>query len=116
MELGIRSIEAHPRTAVVSFDTDHLDAGNVKEFRAAIQKVAEANDALLLDMSRLAFVDSSGLGALLSCLRAMNGKHGQLHLFGMTKPVRALFELVRMHRIFSIYNSEDEVLGELKAA
>lgn len=116
MELGIRTIDAQPKAVIVSFPTDHLDAGNVKDFRAAIQLLAEANDTLLLDMSGLAFVDSSGLGALLSCLRAMNGKRGQLHLFGMTKPVRALFELVRMHRIFSIYNSEQEALGELKAA
>jgi anti-sigma B factor antagonist len=116
MELGIRHPDAHPKTAIVSFPTDHLDAGNVKEFRAAIQALAESHDTLVLDMQKLTFVDSSGLGALLSCLRAMNGKRGQLLLFGMAKPVRALFELVRMHRIFSIYNSEDEALGELRAA
>jgi anti-sigma B factor antagonist len=46
----------------------------------------------------------------------MKGKKGQLLLCGMTKPVRALFELVRMHRIFSIYNSQEEALVELKAA
>ena len=116
MELAIRHLDTHPNMAIVSLPTDHLDAGNVKDFRAAIQSVAEAHDTLVLDMHGLTFVDSSGLGALLSCLRTMNGKRGQLMLFGMAKPVRALFELVRMHRIFSIYNTEDEVLGELKAA
>ena len=116
MELAIRHLDTHPNMVIVSLPTDHLDAGNVKEFRAAIQAVAEAHDTLVLDMHRLTFVDSSGLGALLSCLRTMNGKRGHLMLFGMAKPVRALFELVRMHRIFSIYNTEDEVLGELKAA
>ena len=103
-------------TATVSFPVDNLDAGNVKDFRAAIERAAATHDALLLDMSRLTFVDSSGLGALLSCLRTMKGKKGQLLLFGMTKPVRALFELVRMHRIFSIYNSQEEALAELAAA
>jgi hypothetical protein len=34
----------------------------------------------------------------------------------MTRPVRALFELVRMHRIFAIYNLLDEALDEAKAA
>jgi anti-sigma B factor antagonist len=116
MELEISRLESHPGTVVVSFPTDHLDAGNVKDFRAAIQAVAEGHDTLVLDMRRLTFVDSSGLGALLSCLRTMNAKRGHLLLFGMAKPVRALFELVRMHRIFSIYNSQDEALMELKAA
>ena len=116
MELVITKLDMHPGAAIVSVPTDHLDAGNVKDFRAAIQAVAEAHDTLVLDMRRLNFVDSSGLGALLSCLRTMNGKRGQLLLFGMAKPVRALFELVRMHRIFSIYNTQDDALLELKAA
>lgn len=116
MELTIRKLENHPGTAIVAFPTDHLDAGNVKEFRAAIQSVTDANDTVVLDMQRLTFVDSSGLGALLSCLRTMNGKRGQLLLFGMAKPVRALFELVRMHRIFTICNTEAEALGEVHAA
>ncbi len=116
MDLVIATLESRPGTAVVSFPMDNLDAGNVKDFRAAIQTVADTHDTVVLDMQRLTFVDSSGLGALLSCLRTMKGKKGQLLLFGMTKPVRALFELVRMHRIFSIYNSQEEALAELAAA
>ena len=58
---------------------------------------------VVFDLRELRFVDSSGLGAILSCLRQLNGKGGELKLCGMTKPVRALFELVRMHKIFDIY-------------
>ena len=99
-------------TAVVSFPVENLDAGNVKAFRDAIQPLTASREIVLLDMAPLSFIDSSGLGALLSCLRAMNGKGGQLRLFGMTKPVKALFELVRMHRIFAIYNSREEALED----
>ena len=116
MELQVRKLDTGPGATIVALPTTHLDAGNVKEFRAAVLAVAEASYVLAIDMRSLTFVDSSGLGALLSCLRAMNNKRGQLLLFGMAKPVRALFELVRMHRIFSIYNSQDEALMELKAA
>jgi len=116
VELTVTEVDSLAGTAIVAFPVDNLDAGNVKDFRAAIQKVADTHDTVVLDMQRLTFVDSSGLGALLSCLRTMKGKKGQLLLFGMTKPVRALFELVRMHRIFSIYNSQEEALAELAAA
>ena len=116
MNLEVKELQSPAGTAVVSFPVSNLDAGNVKDFRAAIQTVADTHDTVVLDMQRLTFVDSSGLGALLSCLRTMKGKKGQLLLFGMTKPVRALFELVRMHRIFSIYNSREEALAELAAA
>jgi len=108
--------DASDKAAIVSFSIENLDASNVKAFREAIQEVTGSRQIVLLDMSPLNFVDSSGLGALLSVLRTMNAKSGQLRLFGMTKPVKALFELVRMHRIFAIYNSREEALEELAAA
>jgi anti-sigma B factor antagonist len=116
VELSVTSIDSVPGTAIVAFPVDNLDAGNVKDFRAAIQAVADTHDTIVLDMRRLTFVDSSGLGALLSCLRTLKGKRGQLLLFGMTKPVRALFELVRMHRIFSIHDTQEDALAEAQAA
>ena len=108
--------ETSAGTAVVTFPVQNLDASNVKAFRDAILPVTTAYEIVLLDMSALNFVDSSGLGSLLSCLRAMNGKNGQLRLFGMTKPVKALFELVRMHRIFPIYNSREDALEDTVTA
>ena len=101
------------RGAIVAIASENLDAGNAKTFKDALQPLLEANAAVLIDMSSLSFVDSSGLGALLGCLRTMNNRNGQLKLFAMAKPVQALFELVRMHRIFSIYNSREEALAAL---
>ena len=98
---------------IVAVRSDNLDASNVKEFKERMTPVLEDHQVVLIDMSNLSFVDSSGLGALLSCLRTMNGKKGQLKLFAMAKPVQALFELVRMHRIFSIYNTREEALAAL---
>lgn len=104
------------QTAIASFPMENLDAGNVKEFREAVQTLTATREIVLLDMGPLNFIDSSGLGALLSCLRTMNGKGGQLRLFSMSKPVKALFELVRMHRIFAIYNSREEAMEDFSKA
>lgn len=98
---------------LITVEDDHLDAGNSKDFKETIQPHLDSNMLVIVDLSALKFVDSSGLGALLSCLRTMNNKESQLKLIGLTKPVRALFELVRMHRIFSIYNSLDEALASI---
>ena len=65
---------------------------------------------MVLDLSRLRFVDSSGMGAMLSCLRQLSAKGGDLKLCGMSKQVRGLFELVRMHRIFEIYGTREEAV------
>ena len=96
---------------VVALTGEYLDASTVKEFKAGIEQItSEGSKKVIFDMSNLQFIDSSGLGAILSCLRKLNGSGGDLKICGMTKPVRALFELVRMHRIVEIYDSQDEAL------
>ncbi len=90
--------------------SDALDAANAKDFKSQIAPVIVNGAKLVFDLSSLKFVDSSGLGALLSSLRQINALGGDLKLCGMIKPVRALFELVRMHRVFEIFNTQDEAL------
>lgn len=96
--------------AIVGFTQDSLDASSAKIFKEEIQPVLNAHGAVLLDLHALQFVDSSGLGALLSCLRTMSDRKGTLALCNMSKPVRTLFELVRMFRIFDIYASRYEAV------
>lgn len=105
----INGVEA----VVVTLKSENLDAGNVASFKEAMRPLLEQQRIVLIDLAEVNFVDSSGLGALLSCLRAMNNKDGQLKLFAMNKRVQALFELVRMHRIFAIYNTREEALAAL---
>jgi anti-sigma B factor antagonist len=89
---------------------DALDASNTKEFKTMVAPLIAPGTKLVFDLSSLKFVDSSGLGALLSCLRQLNASGGVLKLCAMGKPVRALFELVRMHRVFEIFNTEEEAV------
>lgn len=102
-----------PNGIMLHIASDHLDAGNVGSFKQMIEPYLNDNQVILVDMSALEFVDSSGLGSLLSCLRAMNNKGGKLKLIGMTKPVHSLFELVRMNRIFSIYENKQAAIEAL---
>ena len=95
---------------VVILPGEQLDAGNAKDFKRDIAAVLEPCSKVVFDLRELRFVDSSGLGAILSCLRQLNAKGGDLKLCEMTKPVRALFELVRMHKIFDIYVTRGDAL------
>lgn len=96
---------------VIECLAENLDASNVRVFRESIQKLLENQLRVVLDMSSLKFVDSSGLGALVSCLRDIHGRKGELYLCSMTRTVRALFELMRMHRVFEIFESVDEAVA-----
>ena len=101
--------------AVAELLVEELDASNTGEFKRDIAPLLEANTNLVFDLSRLRFMDSSGLGAFISCLRKLNAKGGDLKLCGMSKQVRAVFELVRMHRIFDIFATREEAARAFRA-
>jgi len=107
MELAIDRIGDITAVAV---PVDELDAGNVSEFKRDIAPVLLPNTKLVLDLARVRFIDSSGLGAMLSCLRLLNSKNGDLKLCTPSGQVRGALELVRLHRIFDIYSSRDEAV------
>lgn len=98
---------------VVLLDVESLDAGNVADFKREIGALTGGVIKVVMDLSPVQFVDSSGLGGILSCFRQVSAQGGSLVLCSMTKPVRTLFELVRMHRVLDIANTREEALSLL---
>jgi anti-sigma B factor antagonist len=107
MEIDVETIGD---VAVATLLVDELDADNAVEFKRDIAPVLEAHAKIVLDLSRLRFVDSSGLGAFLSCLRKVNAKGGDLKLCRLSKQVRTVMELVRMHRMMDIFGAREEAV------
>jgi anti-sigma B factor antagonist len=94
---------------------EELDASNAADFKREVAPLLETTTKLVFDLARLRFVDSSGLGAFISCLRQVNARGGDVKLCGMSKQVRAVFELVRMHRIFDIFATREEAVHAFEA-
>jgi anti-sigma B factor antagonist len=95
---------------VVAIPMEELDASNSDEFKREVAPLLEGATKLVFDLARLRFVDSSGLGAFISCLRKANARGGDIKICGMSKQVRVVFELVRMHRIFDIHHTREEAV------
>lgn len=95
---------------IITPQGENLDAMNAAPFREGvlnlIQKVGLTK--VILDLSQLRFIDSSGLGAFLAIQRALSKQEGALKLAHLNKPIQTMFEIVSMHRIFDIFpNVED---------
>lgn len=108
MKLANETIEG---VEVIEIPVKALDADSAKEFRKDMEGLTADGGNFVFDLSKVEFVDSSGLGAILSCLRQLNSKGGDLKLCNMSSPVRAMFELVRMHRVMEIYDSRKEAVA-----
>jgi anti-sigma B factor antagonist len=89
---------------------EDLDASNTSDFKRDMGPLIEGQTRVVLCLARVRFVDSSGCGALISLLRQLKSRGGDMKLCEIDKQVRSLFELVRMHRVFDIYNTCQEAI------
>lgn len=100
---------------VLELEITNLDAANVRAVKEQLTQLMQDHKNVVLDMTHLVFVDSSGLGALISCLRQSKNANGDFRLSCMTPTVRSLFELMRMHRVFNIYESRAQAVRSFEA-
>ncbi len=96
---------------VVTVNEDRIDAAVAIKFKDAMREATNAGvPHVVLDLSRVEFVDSSGLGAIVAAMKQM-GSTGRLDLSGLTPTVEKVFRLTRMDSIFTIYGNVDEALA-----
>lgn len=82
-----------------------------EEFRAHL---APDIRCVVLDLSAVTFLDSSGLGALVAVMKLAGARRG-FALAGLTEPVAKVFRLTRMDSIFHIFSTADSALAGLSA-
>ena len=69
---------------------------------------------LVLDLEGLEFLDSSGLGALVSCLRRIKEKKGEIKLAGLRPEVRSIFDITRVSRLFHICENVPDAVAAFR--
>jgi len=93
-----------------------LDAAQAIGFKEAVRAISDDGaDYILLDMSNVAFMDSSGLGALVSVMKYM-GAEKKFEITGLTPVVEKVFKLTRMDEVFRVHNSVDDAFLAAKIA
>jgi len=98
---------------VLKIFEDELNAVVAERFKEETNiYIEQGQKRIALDMSKVKFMDSSGLGALISFLKKAN-KGGKLGVFGIRKIVFNLLKLTRTYKAFDIYESEEEALAAL---
>lgn len=87
-----------------------LDASNVTHFKESVLPLLASPIKLLIDLSATQFIDSSGLGAMISCQRHAVAAGGRMKLCGMSPQVKSAFELVRLNLLFDIHSTREEAI------
>jgi anti-sigma B factor antagonist len=104
-------IEEHGEVVLIEVKEERLDAHNSGELKAQMLNLfEEGKNNLLVDLKEVRFVDSSGLGALVSGFKNASARSGNLKLSGLQPQVKSMFELTRLHRVFEIFPGAQEAL------
>jgi len=100
---GVRS-----NVRVIKIGSEELSEDTIRDFKREIKPYE--GSSLVLDLSGVTFVDSSGLAGLITFLRDVHAQNQDLRFTGLTRDVARLFKLVRIDRIFEIYPTVEEAV------
>ncbi|MDM8167277.1 STAS domain-containing protein [Roseovarius sp.] len=104
MELDSSSLNG---VQVISVMADRIDSAGAIRFKDAVRAVVDEDaPRVVLDLGRVGFVDSSGLGAIVAVMKFL-GPERKLDLAALTPNVDKVFRLTRMDTVFGIYGDVD---------
>jgi anti-sigma B factor antagonist len=100
-------------TGVLVVQVDgQLIVGNRQELKQLVQEAVDHGEKkVLVDFTKAGYIDSSGLGALVSISKKVREQGGELRLSGLNEDLRSLFELTKLDTLFSISDSTKQALA-----
>lgn len=88
-----------------------LIVGNRQELKQKVLDKLEAGDRrFMIDFEKTGYIDSSGLGVLVSLSKKIREQGGELRLANLNEDLKTLFELTKLDTLFHISSSRDEAL------
>lgn len=101
---------ADAAAGVVVTPEGDIDMSRSPEFRSALRTVNDRRPRrLVVNLSRVGYMDSSGLATLVECMRTAKMNRTEMVLCGMNEKVRAIFDIARLDQFFNIVPSLDDI-------
>jgi len=113
-ELNIKERQAGDVTVLDMDGRITIGEGSVA-LRTTIRRLLEeGKKKILLNLGGVGYIDSSGIGELVSSFTAINKEHGQLKLLKLTTKLRDLLAITKLLTVFDTYDEEAEALNSYK--
>lgn len=107
------SFETSKENGVLVVDVDgQLIVGNRQELKQKVLGELESGERqFLIDFAKTGYIDSSGLGVLVSLSKKIREEDGELRLANLNEDLRTLFELTKLDSLFHIADSREGALA-----
>jgi len=119
------NLKVTPRTLSGGTNTNDVQAldleGEVDVYTAPVLRQAIMDQVeggvkhLLINLARVEYLDSTGLGILIGGVKRLKEQGGSLRLVGPSARIQRIFEITGLNKIFDVYASEQEALGTAAA-
>lgn len=89
-----------------------IDINSAVEVKRAIDRlIRDKKPKIVINMDKVAYIDSSGLATLVELLKNFRKYGGKLKLSGLSEKVKSLFEITKLEKLFDIAQSEEEAVS-----
>ncbi len=88
-----------------------IDISCSPELKKVFDKlISQKTPKIVIEMTKVTYVDSSGLATLVGILKNMRSYGGKMRLAGMSPKIKSLFEITKLDKLFEIMASEEEAM------
>ena len=110
-ELNISERQAGDVTILDLSGKITIGEGSVALRNTIRRLLGEGKNKILLNLASVGYIDSSGIGELVSSFTAVNKESGQLKLLKLTQKIQDLLAITKLLTVFDVFDDEGEALG-----
>lgn len=106
LNISTRSTNAELRVLDIEGEIDVYTSTQLKE--TIVSTIGEGIKFIVMNLSKVEYLDSTGLGVLIGALKHLREKQGNLIIVSPSMRIMRIFEITGLYKIFSIYQTEEE--------
>lgn len=101
---------SHDGSMILTVHAERIDAAGAVQLKNQFREATEGTDErVIMNLERVEFMDSSGLGAMVAALKLLAGR--KLELVNLSPTVAKVFALTRMDKVFVVHSDMDSALS-----
>jgi anti-anti-sigma factor len=90
-----------------------ININNSPELRKVFEAIIKRNDKkVLVDFSRVSYIDSSGLATLIEMLQRLKKIGGLMRFSNLDQKIKNIFEVTKLHKLFAIFDTREDALRD----
>ncbi|WP_320175864.1 STAS domain-containing protein [Maridesulfovibrio sp.] len=112
MELSFKQID---EVTVVKIESTELNHVVSHDFQRQIQPIFEEKQFnVALDMDSVDFMDSMGIGTLITLRNKLMKEKGNIAMFNISERVKKIIDIAALHKVFDLFDTEEDAVNGLK--